>query len=245
MLAGFIECVLLWDQTRTPTAQLCDIILTCAVSVTSVWTAFCCNHLRLDGTRKRRQRADLSRLSLSQGERPYQRLEICCCDCDIISCPGPGPVKIRGASGLWFRHLVVSFNKQKAKNTRFLPPVGVCLHHRCVFVWGISGCLYREGLRRVLSSVSVCAALQKRLGFCGERLCTRGHSNRVKGNVCMCVHVCTRLSLFIQVLSSDASWHVPQMLLAFNCPSISVLGSLHHAPFLWLIKDGIETPSTL
>lgn len=86
--------ILVFDETQTLPACLSDIIMKRTVSVTNVWIVFGCNHSCLDETWWKEEREDkgvicVSRVSLSQGGRPYQRLEICCCDCDIISCPTP------------------------------------------------------------------------------------------------------------------------------------------------------------
>ena len=61
--------------------------------------------------------------------------------------------------------------------------------------------LFGKDLRHVLSSVLLlCGAKEKNKGLLENR-CIQGHSSRVSGALCICV--CTRLSLFIQVTTSD------------------------------------------
>lgn len=137
-----IDCSL--SRSLTLSACLSDIIMKWTVPMTNVWIAFGCYHSCLDGTTWKEEREDKGVIcpslgSFSQGGRPYQRLEICCCDCDIISCP----VKIRGPN-LWFRHLVALSTNRRDRSPGFFPRRYLSTPQMfSFFLWGISGSLKR------------------------------------------------------------------------------------------------------
>lgn len=101
---------------------------------------------------------------------PYQRLEICCCECDITS---------------WSRHLAVLSTRNKV---RVIPQLISVYTTDVVFVWGISGSLKRGFKVCFEQHVTLCGTKRENKGLV-KKVCTFRDVSAGLLGLCMCVHV--------------------------------------------------------
>lgn len=101
----------------------------------------------------------------------------------------PGLSRLGGpkAYDLDIQWLFQQIDVQASSPRGYLSTPQMCFFFVCV--WGISGSLLREDLKYVLSSMSLCVVLKGKSGSCEEKMYIQGHSRRLGGTVCMCVHV--------------------------------------------------------
>lgn len=156
----------------------------------------------------------------SQEKRPYQRLEICCCDCDIISCSTPACQDWGGQRRVDLDTCVLSASRRNRSPGFF--STGICPHHRCVFfLCQVFVSLLRVDLMHVLSRV----------------WCQRQNKHLVKKSstfrgITVVGGLCKHLCLSFTARSGDIQWyilalHVPECSSPCDAPNPSVYRAPH------------------